>query len=550
MRGSKRASAVALSAAIALVAAGCGSGDDEGDSGTTVSDATTNGAIIAHGTQPELGLVPANTTETGGGKIIDNLFTGLVRYSNDGGKPVNAVAESIDTTDSKVYTIKIKQGQKFHDGTEVKSKNFVDAWNFGAYSPNAMQNASFFSDIQGFSEVHTEDPDGDGPQKAPTPATDKMSGLKVVDDYTFEVTLGAPFSIFPVKLGYSVFMPLPDAFFTQGAEAFGKKPIGNGPVKFVSWTDNVEIKLTRFDDYNLDDKVKVKDVTYKLFQEDTAAYNEVLSNTLDFMEQVPASALAGDKWKTDLGDRAKTAEVPITGIIAFPIYDPRFQNPKLRQAVSLAIDRQLINDKIFFGTRPPATSWSNPLAPGAGENDCSVCEFNSDRAKQLLQEAGGWTGEMVFYYNADASHKEWMEAVAQSVANTLGIQARAEGMPTFAVFRQQINAQAMKGPYRAAWQADYPDVENWIGPLYVTGGSSNDGKYSNPEVDRLYQEGASSGSVDDAHAKFAEATKVIDADVPAMPVYFYSNQWGTSNRVKNVQVTWVGELDLASIEIA
>ena len=101
---------------------------------------------------------------------------------------------------------------------------------------------------------------------------------------------------------------------------------------------------------------------------------------------------------------------------------------------------------------------------------------------------------MVFYYNADASHKEWMEAVAQSVKNTLGIDARAEGVPTFAVFRQQINAHQMNGPYRAGWQQDYPDVENWIGPLYVTGGSSNDGLYSNPEVDALYKEGTAAAT--------------------------------------------------------
>lgn len=545
MRVLRRTSAVALGAALALVAAGCGGGGDDGG-----GDKTANGSIVVHGVQPELGLVPANTTETGGGKIIDNLFTGLIGYSNDGGEPYNAVAESIETTDSKVFTIKIKKGQKFHDGTEVKAKNFVDAWNFAAYSPNGMQNASFFSNIAGFADVQSEDPDGDGPAKAPEPKAKTMSGLEVVDDHTFKVTLGQPFSIWPVKLGYATFSPLPDVFFTQGPEAFGKNPIGNGPVKFVSWQDNAEVKLTRFDDYNLDDKVKIKDVTYRLYQEDSAAYQDLLSDNLDFMDQVPNSELAGDKWKSDLGDRAKTAHVPATGIIAFPLYDSKFKNPKLRQAVSLAIDRQMINDKIFFGTRPPATSWSNPLAPGSGENDCTFCKFEPERAKQLLQEAGGYTGEMVFYYNADASHKDWMEAVAQSVKNTLGINARAEGIPTFAVFRQMINDHKMTGPYRAAWQEDYPDVENWINPLYVTGGSSNDGQYSNPEVDRLAKEANSSASIEDAHAKFAEATKLIDQDVPAIPIYYYSTQWGTSTKVKNVEVTWVGEIDLSSVEIA
>ncbi|MEV1288496.1 ABC transporter substrate-binding protein [Micromonospora sp. NPDC049679] len=546
MRVSKRAGAVALTAAAALVAAGCSSGDSGGKSGGD----TANGAITIDGTQPEVGLIPSNTTETGGGKVVDFMWTGLVTYPNDGGAPKNAVAESIETTDSKVYTIKLKKGTKFHDGTEVKAKNFVDAWNWGAYSPNGAQNGSFFSQIEGFSDVHTEDPDGpDGAKKAPEPKAKVMSGLKVVDEHTFTVTLGAPFSIFPTMLGYSTFMPLPDAFFTSKPEEFGKKPVGNGPVKFVSWQDNVELKLTRFDDYSLDDKVKIKDVTVKLYQDDTAAYNDLLSNSLDFQQQIPVSALAGDKWKSDLGDRAIDAPIPSTGIIAFPIYDKRFQNADLRKAISLAVNRQEISEKIFFGARKPANSWANPLTPGNKEGNCTACTYDATQAKALLAKAGGFQGEMVFYYNADASHKEWMEAVAQSVKNTLGINARAEGIPTFAVFRQMINAHQMKGPYRAGWQQDYPDVENWVGPLFTTGGSSNDGLYSNKQVDELYKQGTAAADVDAAHAKFTEAVAQVDKDVPTMPIYFSNQQSGTSNKVKNVQTTNVGEIDLSSVEL-
>ncbi|MET7951805.1 ABC transporter substrate-binding protein, partial [Micromonospora sp. NPDC005324] len=102
MRVSKRAtSAIALSAAAALVASGCSSGEGDGEAA-----ASKDGSIVVHGVQPENPLVPANTTETGGGKIIDWLFTGLVEYPNDGGAPRNALAESINTTDSKVFTIK------------------------------------------------------------------------------------------------------------------------------------------------------------------------------------------------------------------------------------------------------------------------------------------------------------------------------------------------------------------------------------------------------------------------------------------------------------
>jgi oligopeptide transport system substrate-binding protein len=547
MRVSKRASgALAVGAALALVASGCSSGNDNGgDTG-----ASSDGAIVIGGTQPENPLVPANTTETGGGKIIDYMWTGLVEYPNNGGAPQNALAESIDTTDSKVFKIKIKGSTKFHDGTTVKAESFVKAWNWAAYGPNGAQNASFFADIQGFGDVFSEDPDGpDGPQKAPEPKAKEMSGLKVIDDTTFEVTLSAPTAVFPTKLGYSTFMPLPDAFFTQKPEEFGKKPIGNGPVKFVSWQDDVEIKLTRFDDYNLRDKMKIKDVTLKIYQDDTAEYNDLVSNNLDFQQQVPVSALAGDKWKNDLGDRAISSTTPSTGIIAFPIYDAKFKNAKLRKAISLSINRQEITDKIFFGNRKPADSWANPLTPGAEPGNCTSCKFDVEQAKQLLKEAGGFTGKLTLSYNADASHKEWMEAVAQQIKTNLGIDAVAVGVPTFAVFRQNINAHKMTGAYRAGWQQDYPDVENWINPLYVKGGSSNDGLYSNEQVNALAKEAASAPSLEESHKKFAEAVKLIDQDVPAMPIYFGGQQSGHSEKIKKMELTNVGELDITSVEL-
>ena len=203
----------------------------------------------------------------------------------------------------------------------------------------------------------------------------------------------------------------------------------------------------------------------------------------------------------------------------------------------------------------PGLEVTRKLEPGepalilGRDNDCTICKFDPAAAKAALQAAGGFTGDLRLFYNADASHKEWMEATAQSIKTNLGINARAEGIPTFAVFRQQVNAHQMKGPYRAAWQQDYPDVENWIGPLYVTGGSSNDGSYSNPEVDRLYKEGTAAADINAAHAKFAEAVKLIDQDVPSIPVYFSNQQSGTSQKVTGVKTSNVGEIDLASVEL-
>jgi oligopeptide transport system substrate-binding protein len=168
MRARRAAAWTALSLSIALVSTACGGGGGEpgGD------DAASSGVTISvNGTEPENPLVPGNTNETGGGKIIDALFSPLVEYDPQTAQPANLVAESIETTDSQVYTIRLKEGWTFHDGTPVTAQSFVRSWNYTAYSPNGQQNGSFFSNIQGYDQVHTDDPDGTaGPQTAPQPA--------------------------------------------------------------------------------------------------------------------------------------------------------------------------------------------------------------------------------------------------------------------------------------------------------------------------------------------------------------------------------------------
>ena len=288
-----------------------------------------------------------------------------------------------------------------------------------------------------------------------------MSGLEVVDDQTFKVTLAAPFSIFPVKLGYSAFVPLPDAFFSSTPEAFGKKPIGNGPVKFVSWQDNVEIKLTRFDDYKLDDKVKVKDVTVKLYQDQDAAY----AGPAVRQPGLPAGRFRRRRSPARSGrptwaSAGIEAPMPTTGIIAFPIYDSRVPEPEPASRPSRwRSTGSEINDKIFFGTRTAGRRRVEPARPRApGTNDCSDLQVRPDRGQGAAAEGRRLRqGEMVFYYNADgaATRSGWRRP-RSSVKNTLGINARAEGLPTFAVFRQQVNAHKMTGLYRAAWQAGLP----------------------------------------------------------------------------------------------
>ncbi|NUT92998.1 MAG: ABC transporter substrate-binding protein [Saccharothrix sp.] len=532
---------VPLALAAVLVAAGCGAAQNQAGS-------NTDAGITIFNTDPENPLVPGNTTEAGGSRVIDALFTGLVEYRAEDAQPVNAMAEKIDTTDSKLFTVTIKKGWTFHDGTPVTAKSFVDAWNWTAYGPNATQGASFFSQIEGYEAVHPKDPDGpDGPQEAPKPATDKLSGLKVVDEHTFTITLSEAFSVFPVTIGYEVFAPLPEAFF-KDQKAFEAAPIGNGPFKFASRNVGTDIKLTRFDDFK-GDKPKFKDLTLKVYQSRESAYADLVANNLDFMEELPPNALAGQKYETDLGDRVVQRETLNMQTISFPFYVKPYDNVDLRRAISMAINREEITQRIFEGTRKPADGWVHPLIKGYQKNQCGeYCTYNPQKAKEAFAKSG-YTGEIVLQSNTDGGHQEWAEAVANSIKNTLGVEARFVPSTSFGEFRQKVNAHEMTGMYRAGWIADYPAIENWLTPLYRTGSSSNDGLYSNPAFDAKLAEADKAPSEEQAIKLYLEAERMLAPDMPVIPLWTQNTIAGKSDRLKVANLHPFRKLDLESVEV-
>ncbi|MBP2340788.1 oligopeptide transport system substrate-binding protein [Saccharothrix coeruleofusca] len=535
-----RARLVAAATGVALVAAGCGAAETTG---------SADAGITIFNTEPENPLVPGNTTETGGSRVLDPLFTGLVEYRGEDAQPANAMAESIETTDSKVFTVKIKQGWKFHDGSPVTAKSFVDAWNWTAYGPNATQGATFFSQIQGYQDVHPADPDGpDGPEKAPTPTTDAMSGLVVVDDHTFTITLSEAFSVFPVTVGYEVFAPLPEAFFKDRA-AFEAAPIGNGPFKFVSRQPGAEIKLTRYDDYQGSDKATFKDLTLKVYQSRESAYADLVANNLDFLEELPPNALAGKKYESDLGDRVVQRETLNNQTIAFPFYLKPYDNVDLRRAISMAINREEITQRIFEGTRKPADGWVHPLMKGYTPGQCGeYCTYNPEKAKESFQKSG-YTGEILLLSNTDGGHQEWAEAVANSIKNTLGVETRFVPSTSFGEFRQKVNAHEMTGMYRSGWIADYPSIQNWLSPLFRTGASSNDGLYSNPAFDAKIAEADKATSEDEAIKLYLEAERIVAQDMPSIPLWTQNTIAGKSNRLKVANLDPFRTLDVPSVEV-
>lgn len=551
MRGTTRTVAVAALSAVALLAAGCGSGDSGSDTETSAG-AKTGGEITVRGCNPENPLVPQNTTETCGGNVIDAVFAKLVHYDPETAKPANDIAESIETTDNQNFTVKLKKGYKFHDGTEVKSKNFVDAWNYAAYGPNAQSSGYFMEPIEGFGDLQCSGEGDDPCAGAGNAKADKLTGLAVTDDYTFTIKTTEKVSNLPVRLGYSAFAPLPDVFFSN-PEAFGDKPVGSGPYKLDSWTKEQSIVLSKFADYSGDFGGKVDKITFKIYQDADSAYNDVIASNLDITDEIPASALIDDKYKSDLPERNAQKESGVIQTITFAPtkVDPNYADPKIRQAISMAIDRDTIIKQIFNNTRVPATGWVSPVVDGYKAEQCGeFCKYDAAKAKALLEEAGGFKGDKItLAYNADAAHKEWTEATCNSIKQALGVDCVATGVVDFSTFRTEIGDRKLKGMFRTGWQMDYPSIENFLTPIYKTGASSNDGDYSNPEFDKLLTDAAAATDEAQANTLYQQAEALLAADMPSIPMWYGKATMGWSDKVTGVKITAFGTIDLASVSL-
>jgi oligopeptide transport system substrate-binding protein len=550
MRGRTGGMALAAITSIALVATACGGGGTEPQSEASQPGGQAGGEIAIRSCTPQNPLIPANTNEQCGGNLLDAILAKLVHYNTENAAPELDVAQSIDTKDNQNFTVKLKPGYKFHDGTEVKAKNFVDAWNWDAYGPNGNLNSYFFEPIDGFADLQCgTDAAGESDCEGKPAKAKTMTGLKVVDDHTFTIKTSSKVSNLPVRLGYTAFAPLPDSFFND-PKAFGLKPIGAGPFKLDNKTDT-EMVISRFADYSGEFKPNVDKVTFRIYNDDGAAYNDVVANNLDFTEYIPSDRLVDDLYKSELEGRNGQRESGVIAATDFSPNDEQFKdNVDLRRAISIAIDRDLINKQIFNGSRPPLNGFVPNVVDGYKPGACGEwCTFDPTKAKELYDKSGGYQGTLTLAVNGDAGHKPWADAACNSIKNTLGLECVTKVTPDFATLRNQIVKEELKGLFRAGWQMDYPSIENFLAPIYRTNGSSNDGEYSNPKFDAKLDEAAAATNPDEANKLYQEAEAMLGEDMAAMPMWSYAVTAGWSDRVTDVKITPFGIIDLQSVKV-
>jgi oligopeptide transport system substrate-binding protein len=544
---------------LALIAAACAGGGGGAAEGGSEPAAEGGGEpelgpneITHYLSEPENMAPPSNVTESEGHIATTALFSPLVELDEEtattawGDEAPDAVAANVESDDQQTWTITLKDGWTFHNGDPVTAQDYVDTWNLGASHPEFTGNY-FFSSIEGYDDLQAAAAEAvsEGGSEAPIP-TGEMSGLRVIDDLTFEVTLSEPFSQFPLVIYYQAFNPMPEECRTD--ETFCEdSPIGNGPFQMDgNWAHDQYIHVVKYDDYP-GTEPNIDGILFRIYTDINTGYTDLQAGNLDVMDTVPPEQI--EAAQTDESVNFVDGPSSVYTYLGFPTYLEPFDDVNMRKAISMAIDRQSIVDAIRIGDAP-ADAFIAPVIAGYREGACGEgCTYNPEEAKRLFDQAGGFDGTMTLWFNSGAGHEEWMEAVANQLRENLGIQDIEFEALDFAQFLPRLEALDVTGPYRLAWSMDYPSPQNYLENILYTGGSSNYTGWSNEEFDRLIDQGNAAATVEEGLEFYAQAEDIAAEEMPQAPLFFDRLSAAHSNRVDNVHFNTQEDVDFFQIEV-
>ena len=540
---------LAASAMAALAACGKKGGDTSAASGSAAEGGTLNYYI----NNPSA-IDPYDLEEDQGMMVGYQLFDALTTYDFTKNELVGLAAESWDVNDgADEFTFHLVKGAKFHDGTTVTSKSFKQGWERILNPNTSTEHASaigyHLAMVDGYSELSAGE-------------ADELKGVTCPDDDTLVVKLSQPYADFPYVCMHPALSPVPDCAL-EDFDTFFFAPVGNGPFKMDGkWEDGQQINLVRFDDYSYGEKAKLDGVHFNIQKDVQTAYTEFQAGNLD-VAQVPTTQLKdaiSQYGESEDGYTATTGKEVLTGdelsiyYLMLNVNDEQLKDKDLRHALSLAINRQAICDTVFEGTREPAGGIVPPGIKGYVENEWTDSRYDVDAAKKILDEKypadanGKRNLSIALTYNLDGDHKAVMEMVMADWS-ALGIETSSNTAEWASILSNTYpNADFQVG--RLGWIADYPIMDNFLYPLFVTGGDNNYGQYSNADVDKGLLEARAIASDDDRVAKYQEVDKLIAEDMPVIPLFYYKHQMVCSQRVKSLYMDPQKLCDMSTVELS
>ncbi|MDO5718222.1 MAG: peptide ABC transporter substrate-binding protein [Tissierellia bacterium] len=519
--------------------------DDKQDKAQTggghpsLAEGIQDGVIdVCIASEPE-SIDPALNTAVDGAVMLHHAFEGLIKWVDDGeGNAILAPgqAESWDVSeDGLTYTFHLRDGIKWSDGKDVTANDFVYAWN-RLVNPDTGADYNYMLDmVEGFE--------------------DNNLNIKAVDDKTFEVKLGAFCPFFEEICAFPSTFPVRQDI-VEGNDKWTTDPgsyVSNGPYIMKDWAHNSYILFEKNPDYYDADSLTANTIKFHLMDDHNAMYAAYLSGELDYIAQAPQEEI---QTLLDIGSLKVNPQIG-TYFVCFNTTEEPFDNPDVRKAFSLVIDRDYIVDKVAAQGQVPASGFvpseindaaghGNPDFRTVGGDyysmDPADYEKKCDEARELLKKAGFENGEgfpvVTYLYNTNDGHKAIGEALQNMWQEELNVTVNLQNQD-WAVFQ----TERKEGNYsiaRHGWIADYNDPMTFI-DMWVSGSGNNDAQYNNPEFDKLVADAKAADNIEDRMKLMHEAEDLmVGEDAIVAPIYYYNSAYMLKPNIQGMYYTPLG----------
>lgn len=446
--------------------------------------------------------------------IISDLFEGLVSVS-PAGDIQPRLAEKWENKDNTVWTFHLRPGATWSDGTAITAQDIVWSWQRLVSPLTASPYASYPGNMHIVNGVEIAQG-----KKAP-----ETLGVRAIDDATFEVTLTQPNAAFLAMLAHPSLVLLDKVLISRYGDKWTKPEhmVTSGPYKLSQWVVNERIVAERNPRYWDNAHTVINKVTYLPISSEAADINRYKAGEIDIVYTVPINQFA--RLKQTLGDQLDVSPQLATYYYQFNTTRPPFNDPRVRRALNMALDKEIIAEKVLGQGQRPAWLVSQPDIGGVKLHNPEYASWPRDKriaeAKKLLSEAGyNEAHPLVFnlLYNTSESHQRIAIAASSMWKKNVGVEAKLQNQEwkTMLDTMHTHNFDAV----RYAWIADYDDAATFLN-TYRTGDSENTSQYSNPAYDEALRNAAKASDTRARGQFYQQAEDLLGQDVPAIPVYHY-----------------------------
>lgn len=442
---------------------------------------------------------PATEHDSGDKRV----YSGLVSLDTNLNLVPELAASWDISPDGRVYTFHIRTNAKFHDGHTVVAQDVIYSWERAAKPATQSDTVlTYLGDIVGVAQMQAG-------------TAEHISGLKAIDDHTLQVTIDAAKPYFLYKLTMPVAFVLDQKNVESGANWY-RTPNGTGPYKLTRWDTGQLMVYTANQDFYLG-APSIPQIVVELFS--GIGINLFESGEID-MTGISSSDVARVLDPTDpLHPDVYSGVSLCTEYVVFDVTKPPFDDVKVRQAFSMAFDRQKYIDVVNNGVGIPAVGLYPPALPGYNLN-LQGLPYDPAQARQLLAQSkyGGPQGlPPITFTDAGFGNSAGpsVAAMAQMWQQNLGVTITVENLEPDR-YLDLLNSGQHGQLFSSGWCGDYPDPENFADILFHTGAQQNTGKFSDPALDKVLDQARGEQDVTKRIQLYQQAEQMIVQDAPAL----------------------------------